>query len=129
MSRVIHFEIHADNPDRAVTFYSGLFGWQFKKWEGPMPYWLITTGPDSQPGINGGLVARPGSPPAPGQGTNSYVCTVGVDNLDKTLTRLPTLGGKVAMPKMPIPGVGWLAYGIDTEGNTFGIMQPDAKAK
>ena len=47
MSRVIHFEIHADNPERAIAFYSGLFGWQFKKWEGPMLYWLITTGPDS----------------------------------------------------------------------------------
>jgi predicted enzyme related to lactoylglutathione lyase len=129
MSRVIHFEIHADNPDRAITFYSGLLGWQFKKWEGPMPYWLITTGPDSQPGINGGLVSRPCPAAGEAQAMNSYVCTVGIDNLDATLTKLPALGGKIALPKMPIPGVGWLAYAKDTEGNTFGMMQPDPNAK
>ena len=129
MSRVIHFEIHAENPDRAITFYTGLFGWQFKKWEGPMPYWLITTGPDSDPGINGGLVPRPGPSPTQGQAMSSYVCTVGTDNLDAVLKKLPNLGGKIALPKMPIPGVGWLAYGVDTEGNTFGMMQPDGNAK
>jgi len=54
MPRIIHFEIHADTPERAVKFYQELFGWEFTKWEGPMPYWLIKTGPDGQPGINGG---------------------------------------------------------------------------
>ena len=58
MPRVVHFEIHADQPERAVRFYKELFDWQFHKWEGPMDYWLIVTGPDGQPGINGGLIAR-----------------------------------------------------------------------
>ena len=129
MSRVIHFEIHAEKPDRAISFYSGLFGWQFNKWEGPTPYWLITSGPEGQPGINGGLVPRRGPSPTQGQPVSSYVCTVGVDNLDAVLSKLPTMGGKIALPKMPIPGVGWLAYAIDPEGNTFGMMQPDAGAK
>src|SRR5213078_3335736 len=61
MARVIHFEIHAENPDRAVKFYKDLFGWEFTKWDGPQPYWLIKTGPDGQPGINGGMVPRRGT--------------------------------------------------------------------
>jgi predicted enzyme related to lactoylglutathione lyase len=129
MSRVVHFEIHADKPERAIAFYTGLFGWQFKKWEGPMPYWLITTGPDGQPGINGGLVSRPCAAPAEAQATNAFVCTIGVDKLDACLSQLAGLGGKIAHPKMPISGVGWLAYAKDTEGNTFGMMQPDPNAK
>ena len=55
MPRVVHFEIHAADPERAVNFYQTLFGWTFQKWEGPMDYWLIVTGPDDQRGINGGL--------------------------------------------------------------------------
>lgn len=128
MARVIHFEIQVDQPERAIAFYSGLFGWQFNKWDGPMPYWLVLTGPDGQPGINGGLVSRPGGGPAAGQPANAFVCTVGVDALDATLAKARELGGAVAMPKMPIPGVGWLAYLTDTEGNTFGAMQSDPAA-
>ena len=58
MPRVVHFEIHADDPERAVNFYQDVFGWQIVKWEGPQDYWLITTGPDDEPGINGGLMKR-----------------------------------------------------------------------
>ena len=60
MSRVVHFEIHAGDPERAINFYEKLFGWTFQKWEGPMPYWLVITGPDDQRGINGGLIKRQG---------------------------------------------------------------------
>lgn len=60
MPRVIHFEIHAGEPARAISFYEKVFGWTFQKWEGPMEYWLVITGPDDQPGINGGLLPRRG---------------------------------------------------------------------
>jgi len=60
MPRVIHFEIHAGNPERAIKFYGEVLGWQFNKWDGPMPYWLVTTGPGGLPGINGGLIQRRG---------------------------------------------------------------------
>ena len=44
--------------------------------------------------------------------------------------RMPTAsGGSIALPKMPVPGVGWLAYFKDTEGNIFGAMQGDANAR
>ena len=129
MPRVSHFEIHADNPERAIQFYTGLFGWEFKKWDGPMPYWLITTGPDSEPGINGGLMKRMGPPPADMQAVNAYVCTTMVPNLDASVDKATATGGTLALPKMPIPGVGWLAYVKDTEGNILGMMQHDAAAK
>jgi len=127
MPRVVHFEIHAADPDRAVNFYKTLFGWAFQKWEGPMDYWLVTTGPNDQPGINGGLVRRQGE--IDGQAVIAYVCTVDVENLDASVQTALDNGGQVALPKMPIPGMGWLAYCKDTEGNIFGMMQGDPNAK
>jgi predicted enzyme related to lactoylglutathione lyase len=127
MPRVIHFEIHAEDPDRAIRFYQGLFGWEFTKWTGPMDYWLIKTGPDSQPGINGGMVRRQGT--IDGQAVIAYVCTIDVSSVDELLQAIPARGGSIALPKMPIPGIGWLAYAKDTEGNIFGIMQADPAAR
>lgn len=126
MPRVIHFEIHAADPERAIQFYSTVLGWHFTKWDGPMPYWLITTGPDSQPGINGGLVPRRGA--IDGQAVIAFVCTVDVPDLDNFTAKALNAGGTIALPKMPIPGVGWLAYCKDTEGNIFGMMQSDPAA-
>ena len=127
MPRVVHFEIHAGDPNRAVNFYQNLFGWTFQKWEGPMEYWLITTGPNDQPGINGGLVARQGE--IDGNAVIAYVCTVDVENLDELVQKAVDNGGQIALPKMPIPGVGWLVYCKDTEGNIFGMMQNDPDAQ
>ena len=129
MSRVIHFEIHAENPERAVKFYTAVFGWQFKKWDGPADYWLIMTGDPKTPGIDGGLMRRQGPPPVEGQCVNSYVCTVGVQSVDASIASVTANGGTLAVPKMPIPTIGWLAYAKDTEGNIFGMMQPDPNAK
>ena len=127
MPRVIHFEVHAADPERAVNFYQTLFGWTFQKWEGPMDYWLIITGPDDQRGINGGLVRREGE--IDGQAVIAYVCTVDVENVDASVQSAIDNGGQVALPKMPIPGMGWLAYCKDTEGNIFGVMQNDPNAQ
>ena len=122
MPRPIHFEIPADNPDRAIAFYQSVFGWTFQKWDGPVSYWLITTGPNTEPGINGGLLPRrdPSQP---------CVNTVGVADLDRTLADIESHGGKSVVPKMAVPGVGWLAYCKDPDGNMIGLMQPDANAK
>jgi len=118
MSRVIHFEISADQPERAVKFYSNVFDWKIVKWDGPMDYWLVTTGEESEPGIDGAIQARQ----APEFTT---VNTVGVDSIDDITVKVTAGGGKVLEPKMPIPGVGYFALCQDTEGNHFGLMQSD----
>jgi predicted enzyme related to lactoylglutathione lyase len=129
MGRLIHFEIHASDPERLREFYGDLFGWQFQSWGGPMEYWLVTTGPASQAGIDGGLVRRQGPPPVEGQPVNGFVCTVDVASVDETVAAAVGKGGRVAVPRMPVPGIGWLAYLKDPDGNIFGVMQNDAAAK
>lgn len=122
MSRVVHFEIPADNPERASAFYAKALGWEFQLFPGPMKYWLVRTGPDGEMGINGGMMARlnPGHVP---------VIVAGVESVDTTSASIMKAGGTSVAPKMSIPGVGWAAYFNDTEGNTFGIFQPDPAAK
>ncbi len=127
-NRVIHFEIHAENPQRAIAFYEALFDWKFQQW-GDQPYWLVTTGSDGEPGINGGLLPRRGDAPVEGQAVNAFVCTVDVASVDDSLEAALQQGGTLALAKMPIPTVGWLAYVADTEGNLFGMMQADSTAK
>ena len=127
MPRVVHFEIHADNPQRASTFYTEVFGWQIQKWEGGgEDYWIITTGVKEQPGIDGGMVRRRG--PTDGTVVIAYVCTIDVPSLDTFVAKATAHGGSIALPKMAVPGVGWLAYCKDTEGNIFGMMQSDPHA-
>lgn len=127
MPRVIHFEIVADNPERAMKFYKEVFGWEFNKWDGPQDYWLVKTGEDSQPGINGGLTPKTnqGSGNIGGRITNS----IDVPSIDEFSNKISMEGGKVLSPKMPIPGVGYLAICEDTEGISFGIIQYDRNAK
>jgi predicted enzyme related to lactoylglutathione lyase len=121
MPRPIHFEIPADNPERLISFYQSVFGWTVQKWDGPMPYWTVTTGPEGEPGINGGILPKR-DPQQP------CVNTVGVANVDEAIATVTANGGSVGLPKMAIPGVGWLAYCKDPEGNLFGMMQADANA-
>jgi predicted enzyme related to lactoylglutathione lyase len=125
MARVIHFEIHADDPERAIRFYQQTLGWQFSQWGG-QPYWLIQTGPKEQPGIDGGLLPREGA--IDGTAVIAYVCTVDTEDLDATTASVTANGGTVAVPRMPVPGIGWLSYFKDTEGNLFGAMQMDSAA-
>jgi uncharacterized protein len=121
MPRVIHFEIAADDPNRCVKFYQQAFGWEIKSWGGPQDYWLATTGKDSEPGINGGIMRRSGPQPV--------VNTIDVPNYDAAVAKVKAAGGKVVTDKMGVPGVGWMAFCEDTEGNRFGIMQIDPNAK
>ncbi len=126
MPRVVHFEIHADDPQRAANFYQGVFGWDIKKWEGPEDYWLVTTGQAPEPGIDGAIVKRMG--PINGDAVIAYVCTVDVPSVDDAIAKITSQGGTIVLPKMPVPGVGWLVYAKDTEGNIFGSLQSDHNA-
>ena len=107
MPRVVHFEIHAIDPDRAMRFYKELLGWQFTRFDGPQDYWLIKTGGDSAPGIDGGLMRRRGGPPVEGAAINAYGCTVDTPDVDGTSRRVAELGGHIVVPKMAVPG--WVA--------------------
>lgn len=125
MMPVVHFEIHARKPDEAAKFYSGVFGWSIKKWEGPIDYWLATTKTDNM-GIDGAIMLREGAAPVDGAPVNAYVCTVSVDSLDGRIKKVTDNGGKIVVEKREIPGIGWLAYAKDPEGNIFGMLQPNA---
>jgi len=129
MSRVVHFEIQADDPERAVRFYASVFGWEIKKLAGvEFDYWFIATAPGSE--VTGGLQRRPAKTPPTQHGTNAYVCTVQVDDFDATADKILGAGGQVALPKFAIalPEPAWWGYFIDLEGNTFGVRQLDPNA-
>jgi predicted enzyme related to lactoylglutathione lyase len=119
MPRPVHFEIAASDIPKLKEFYSKVFGWTFQKWEGPQEYWVIKTG--QGPGIDGGFMPRM----EPGGLT---VCTIDVASLDDSLKVVQEGGGTQVVPKMPIPGIGWLAYCKDPEGTIFGNMQVDKGA-
>jgi uncharacterized protein len=124
MNRVVHFEIYTDDPEAVQPFYGDVFGWKFKKFEGgPIEYWLVTTGDDKDGGINGGF-ARPREGQSPGT-----LNSIAVPSLDETTKKIEQHGGKICVPKMAIPKMGWLAYAEDPAGNVFGIMEPDANAR
>jgi len=122
MSRVIHFEILADDAKRISRFYERVFGWTVQKWNGPIDYWFLMTGDPKEPGIDGAFAMR--------QGPDDFnVNTIGVPSIDDAIKRITKNGGKIIRPKSTLPGVGYLAYFKDTEGNIWGIMQSDTSAK
>jgi len=131
VSRLVHFEIHVNDMERAKQFYGEVFGWTFEDWSeyAGMPYFGATTGPADELGVNGALVQRRGPAPEPGQPLSGYACTMGVGNYDETEAKIVSLGGQIALPKYALPGMAWQGYYLDPEGNVFGIHQPDKSAK
>ena len=125
MPRIMHFEIYADDVDRAVKFYADLFGWEINKWDGPpqMDYRLVSSG--DGPGIDGGITRRP--PPESGFNVPG-VNYVTVDAIDDYLPQVTANGGRVLQGKTPIPGQGYIALCRDTEGNPIGLYQSDETA-
>ena len=116
MGRVIHFEITADDPERAAEFYVKVFGWKLNNWGGPEPYWLASTGDASKPGIDGAIMHRHES----GQ---AVINTVEVESWERAAEAIAAAGGKVVSGKNEIRGVGLFAYAQDTEGNLFGFLE------
>ena len=128
MGRVVHFEIHATDPATLSKFYADVFGWQITH----MPqfdYYLINTGDNDGPGINGGFVKRMGAGAAPGAPVNAFVCSLGVASVDDAVAKATAAGAQIALPKMAIPGIGWQAYIRDPDENIVGLHQQDANAK
>ncbi|MCD4685836.1 MAG: VOC family protein [Anaerolineae bacterium] len=119
MSRITHFELPAKDPEKLAAFYREVFGWEITKWEGPVEYWLVKTGAEGTPGIDGGFFKPEDGMPA------MTVNTIDVADLDASIAKLTANGGAVPMPKLEVPGIGWMAYCKDVEGTLFGLMQMD----
>jgi len=120
--RVVHFEIPADDIERAQAFYREAFGWRVT----PMPdmnYTIVSTtetddngSPKESGAINGGMMTRGGTFTAP-------VITIEAEDIDDALLTVEKLGGAVAAPKMAVGDMGFAAYFTDTEGNVIGLWQ------
>ena len=117
---IVHFEIPADDVERAKKFYSELFGWEFSTPPGFEEYWVFDTG-DPEQDAGGGLMARQ----APGQGIVHYIQ---VESVAGYVTKVQALGGQVIFPRSPVPGMGWFAQFLDTEGNCFAVWESDRSA-
>jgi predicted enzyme related to lactoylglutathione lyase len=129
---VVHFEIHASEPQRLIDFYTDLFGWRFQQW-GEVEYWSVDTGEGSignttgaaGHGINGGLVPRRGPRPELGDPVTGCNLVIGVDDVDGLMRRGVELGGLEALAASDMPGVGRLGYLLDPDGNVFGMISPE----
>ena len=121
MPRVVHFQMYADNPARAERFYADVFDWALHRWEGDDNFWLVDTGDEEEHGINGGMLTRP-------EPSATTAIVMQVPSVDEYTERITGSGGTVTIPKFAIPGVGYAAYFLDTEGNPIGIFQDDEEA-
>ena len=131
MSRVIHFEIQAEDVPRAVAFYREVFGWQIEDWSeyAGTAYFGVTTGAEGEPGINGAIMQRPGANPAVGGVVGGAGLTIGTEDFAAIAAKVAAAGGTVALEKMALPGMAWQGYFHDTENNVFGVHQPDPEAR
>jgi predicted enzyme related to lactoylglutathione lyase len=116
MGRVVHFELLAEDPARAVNFYKEALGWDVDAWGGSQSYWLVRTGAREQPGIDGAIMGK--------HFAQGVINTVEVESLQDTTVRIERAGGKRVHGPSDIPGVGTHAYFEDTEGNLFGVLEP-----
>ena len=121
MPRVVHFEIYADEVERATKFYAEVFGWQIHKWDGPDDYWLAITGGGGEAGIDGAISGRP----QPGAIGMNFI---DVESVDDYIAKIQANGGTLVRPKIHIPEVGYTAVCNDTEGNPVGLFQIDPTA-
>lgn len=124
MNSIGYFEIQSSNPAREISFYKNVFGWQFfRDTFIPIEYYQIVTNT-----INGGLMMRPLEIPQASFGANAFVCSIQVENFDKTCQMILENGGKISIPKFTIPRRCYQGYFLDTDGNTFGIFEVDETA-
>lgn len=122
MAKVGYFEIQVDDFKRAQEFYRKVFGWNFSKIDAPFEYYLVDTGHKGEESINGGMLKRQ-QPLAENNGVSGYVCAIYVNSIDQTLEKVKKHSGTVTLEKTQLPGIGYIAYGLDSEGNAFGLWE------
>ena len=117
MSRVTHFEISANQPEKMAAFYEAVFGWKIEKSLGPTEYYLIETRTSKgEIGITGGIAKRE-------KDYQKITNFIEVPSIDESIANVKLLGGKIIEPKTAIPTVGYIAGCLDTEDNIFGIIE------
>jgi predicted enzyme related to lactoylglutathione lyase len=122
MPTIVHFEIAADDLQRAKKFYSDLLGWKIEKVPGPMDYWMIaTTDENGQPGLGGGMMPRQNP-------QHMVINYFDVPSVDQYTAKVEQAGGKIVMGKTTVPGMGYFAVCLDTENNPLGIWETDSNA-
>jgi predicted enzyme related to lactoylglutathione lyase len=122
MPAIVHFDVPTDDVERAKKFYSTLFGWQFQSFPEMQYNLFTTTNLDGTPGVGGGMGKRMDS----SQRIMNYF---GVPSIDAAMNQVKSLGGKVLSEKMVVPGMGFLATCMDTEGNLFGLWEETTQAR
>lgn len=117
MPTIVHFDVPAEDLERASKFYTDLFGWKIERMPGPMEYYgIMTEDLNGRPALSGGM-----GPKQPGDvGMVNYV---GVDSVERYIKKVEKAGGKVLMPRTEVPGYGFLAVCVDPEGNKFGLWE------
>ena len=127
---ICHFEIPAEEPERAAAFYRGLFDWNIRAWDSPdnaVNIHMISTVPSDEagrparPGVNGMIMKRQ-------HPTQPFANYISVESVEEYGAKAVALGGQIAMPKTPVPGMGWFLYFIDPEGNLLGLWESDSAA-
>jgi predicted enzyme related to lactoylglutathione lyase len=122
VANLASFSLHVDDVGRARAFYEAVFGWEFEPW-GPPGFYLIHTGTEDDPGIQGLMHAR--EEPRTGSGLNGVEPTFAVDDVDAIARDVEDHGGKITFARTVIPTVGALIRFLDPEGNDIGAMQYD----
>lgn len=127
MPTIVHFEIPADDVERSRKFYTDLFGWKIERWpgtDGAMEYWMVTTIDEkgNKASVGGGMMKRQN----PQQQITNFI---DVKSVLEYSSKIEKLGGKVVVPKMAVPGMGYFALCNDTENNSFGIWETNESAK
>ena len=120
-NHIAHFEIFADDVERARKFYQQVFAWRFEV-GGPPDFYHIITGPPVEHGISRGLIAKRRGPAAQGA-INSFRSTISVTSIRETIASIEAAGGKLRSTVIAIPDVGKVVEFADTEGNIVCVMQ------
>jgi len=123
MTTIVHFDVPAEDLKRAKIFYEKLFEWKIEPVPGPMEYYnIVTKDENGKEGIGGGMGKR-------GQPEQKITNYIGVSSIDEYVKKVQDLGGRIIMPKTTIPGFGYLATFLDSEGNTLGLWETDSSAQ
>ena len=119
--RVVHVEIPADNPKAASAFYADVFGWPMRT-DDQFNYTTFDTGNNTGGGFVKAGAAGAETGPVPYK-IDSLMVYVSTDDMDATLAEVEKHGGSIILPKMEIPGSGWMGVFKDPNGNHVGLWQ------